>query len=222
MGMRATKIAGLLGLLAFGVLLAVSAQAAPCGQGSPKARYLTLSTADENARNTLAAALHMALRPYDFPVGKIALIAQPCRWRDFHARDGLYTLYGDGYGEPQRYAMRKNDLSRVAYLALMPLPMPAVAAIRAGPSKDGNYHFKHGQMIYVLAVADESHGYQRDLFHFYDVIPDDQTLAIDMCAALSGDDAPIGAYNGSFGTTTFYVPSSPKKQRRMFCRIVTS
>jgi hypothetical protein len=214
----AAKVAGLIGAAALALSLAGTAHAAGCDAGSAKAKYLTLSTADEAARTALAAAIFLGLNPFSFPQDRIAAVTQPCKRRDFHARDGLYTLYGDIDGEPQRYAMRKADLTRVAYLAELPLPAPAFAALRAG-SKNGNYTFKNGQMIFVLAVTE---GYQRNIFHFYDAIPDDQTLAIDMCAALSGDDMPIGTYNSSFGTTTFYAPAPPRGPRRMTCRIVIS
>ena len=167
----------------------------------------------------MAAAIAMGLSPYTFPMDKIAKISTPCKRLNFKAGDDVYTLYGSylqGSGPP-RYAMRGDDRSRIAYLALLPLPKPALAAMRAG-SKDGQYRFKQPDMIFVLAVTD---GYQRPFFRFYGAIPDDQTLAIDMCAALTGEDNPIGAYNSSFGNTEFYAAALPKPARPK-CRMTIS
>jgi hypothetical protein len=202
-----------------GVASANDAIADSCTKpGSTSAKILNLPVSDENARTALAVALNLGLSPYSFPQVSIAGITAPCKRLDFKASDGIYTLYGvDERDSPPRYAMQEKNTDRIAYLALLPLPAPAVAAVSAAPNL-GRYRFKPGQMIYVLAVTE---GYQRTFFRFYDAIPDDRTLATDMCAALSGEDKPIGVYNSSFGNTVFYTeePSKPAHQK---CRVIIS
>jgi hypothetical protein len=207
-------------LCCLGLVISTGTKADSCvGPGSANARILNFSISDEGVRTALAAALHLGLNPYNFPQDWIARIATPCKRLDFKGGDGLYTLYGvDARDTPPRYAIRPSDRSRIAYLALLPLPKPALAAMSVG-SVDGRFHFKPPDMMYVLAITD---GYQRPFFRFYDTIPDDHTLAIDMCAALTGEDMPIGVYNSSFGNTQFYTAASPKPTPHPRCRVTVS
>ena len=205
-------------LLFLGLARANQAMAEACARpGSTNAKIIALPRSDESSRTAMAASIHLGLSPFDYPLNRIAKISDPCKRLSFKSGDSTYTLYGDDRKSPPRYAMRSHDTSRIAYLALLPLPKPALAALRRGPQK-GVYQFTPPDMIFVLAVTD---GYQRPFFRFYDAIPDDQTLAMDMCAALSGDDLPIGAYNSSFGTTQFYSVAAPRLSHPK-CRVTIS
>lgn len=203
------------GLLA--VVAPIPAHALDCGPGSASARIVTLPTESAQDRLGLGIAVELGLNPASFPDDYIAKIATPCQRTKFQVGSGQFALFGvNNRDQPPRYAKSETGHdTRIAYLAALPRPAAAIASVQAGP-KGGVYKFKPGDFIFILAVTKAT---DRLLFRFYDAIPDDVTLAQDMCAALAGEDIPIGTYDSLTGKTGLYASSVPRKlPRGQHCR----
>jgi hypothetical protein len=163
------------------------AEAAPAcnGPGSSTARTLTFSPSDSDTVRGLAVSLLMGLTPASFPAPDIAKVQGACERAHFDAASASFTLYGNDTGLPPRWASAATG-DRIAYVALLPQPGPALASYRAN-SGGTDFAFKPGDMMYVLAVTS---GGSRQIYRFYDALPDDARLAGDMCAALN-DQLPV-------------------------------
>jgi hypothetical protein len=169
----------------------------------------------------LGIAIELGLNPASFPDAYIAKIATPCRRTIFQAGSDQFGLFGvEKRDQPPRYAKSETGHdTRIAYLAALPRPAAALASVQAGP-KGGVYKFKPADFIFILAVTNAT---DRLFFRFYDAIPDDVTVAQDMCAALAGEDIPIGTYDSLTGKTGIYDNSAPKKlSRGQHCRQMIS
>jgi hypothetical protein len=168
------------------------AEAAPAchGSGSQSAKMLFFSPNDSETLRGLYIALNMGLTPATFPAQDVAKARAPCERAHFDAATASYTLYGDDAGLPPRWASAAVG-GRIAYVALLPQPGPALAAYRAN-SSGTEFPFKPGDMMYVLAVTA---GDSRQLYRFYDALPDDARLSGDMCAALNGELPVLGTFD---------------------------
>jgi hypothetical protein len=210
-------------LTLFCAVLPLTAFAADCAKpGSPDAKAVRFTLDAQDMRTGLAFSIHLGLSPSSFPADRIAAMTRPCKIKEFQA-GRAFTLYGAPVAqgpesEPSRFAISGNDLTRIAYLGLMPFPKPALDAMHTGP-KDGFYSFKKPEFMYALAVTD---GTKRQIFRFYDAIPDDESLALDMCAALLGEDPVIARYDSIMGAVEFAAPAPPEARGRPRCRTAIS
>ncbi|MGD0190308.1 MAG: hypothetical protein ABSD74_06170 [Rhizomicrobium sp.] len=166
--------------------------------GSMSAKPLTFSETDVDTQTGLSVSFTFGLTPATFPLQDIGQTANPCKRGEFDVGAVTYQLFGTG-DSPPRWAGNANAPGRIVYVALLPKPAPALAAYQA-QSNATSFQFKPGDMMFVLAITD---GDARQLYRFYDAIPDDSTLAGDMCAALSGAWKPIASFNTASGHSTF-------------------
>lgn len=163
------------------------------GVGESGARSLKFPP-DLETRKSLALSIHLGLNPPSFPAEQIRKQPAPCRRASFHAGEADFTLFGTDAGLPPRYAVSTRD-DRIAYVALLPLPKPAAAAWKENPGAP-KYSFPHQDFMYVLSLTN---GGQRLIYRFYSVLPKDDRLMADMCAALTGEDPVIGIYDSLSG-----------------------
>jgi hypothetical protein len=177
----------------FTLLLTIApAEAAPAcnSPSSLTAKTLLFSPGDSDTLNGLSIALAMGLEPATFPAQNVAKLQAPCERAHFDANSASYILYGDDDGLPPRWAAQTGN-DKIAFVALLPLPGPALASYRGSP--DGTqFKFQNSDMMYVLAVAV---GGERQIYRFYDVLPDDARLSGDMCAALNGQLPLLGTFD---------------------------
>ncbi len=156
------------------------------GAGSATAKVLALDPADGDTANGLSIALQLGLTPATFPTGDIAKIAAPCKRSEFTAGGLVYSLYGTDEASPYRWATTPSHPGETAYVALMPRPAPALAWYRkyqADNKTAAQFSTDTESMIVLAITANDS----REIYRFYSATPDDETLAADMCAALSGE-----------------------------------
>jgi hypothetical protein len=197
----------------FAIAAPIPAYAFGCdGPGSANARIVTIPTESAQDRLGLGIAIELGLNPASFPDAYIAKIATPCRRTVFQVGSDQFGLFGvEKRDQPPRYAKSETGHdTRTAYLAALPRPMPAIASAQAGLVR-GVYKFKPQDFIFVLAVTKST---DRLFFRFYDAIPDDATVAQDMCATLAGEDIPIGSYDSLTGKSVLYATSAPRKLSR--------
>jgi len=136
----------------------------------------------------LAASYYLALSPAGEPENYLRKQNVRCKRTEFNVGTVSFALFGSDNSPVLRYALHDNDYTRMAFLALAPRPDAAASATPNG----GNYSFKKSEMIYMLGVTD---GDDRQVFRYYDTIPTDAALAMDMCRALSGEDPVLGVYD---------------------------
>ena len=187
------------GLTASIVLAAVPAWAA-CDAGNPGAKQLSFDTTSREDFMGMSMAYDFGLSPETFPREDIAKNARACPRGSFRSNGATYQMLGDIYSMPERWAERAGT-GEVAYIAEMPKPKPAYAWLMAHKnSQSSQFQFKNDEMMTVLAVTD---GAKRKVYAYFDMMPDDATIARAMCAALSGKMALLGSYDEPTGVSSF-------------------
>ncbi len=99
----------------------------------------------------------------------------------------------DAKGTPPRWATSEGDSKRIIFLVLMPRVDEAHAwaeTQRKGPTGGNSANFSH--MLWALTIAAED---RRNVYGFYDQMPDDARLTGDMKAALEGRTPIFLSYN---------------------------
>lgn len=183
------------GLLALGGTPVLAADV--CAPGSSGAIQLSFNAARDDTRVGLGVALQFGLDPTTFPAEQIAQNPDVCPRGRFRAGEGSYTLLGSTDNLPPRFARSAIGSSTIVFLALLPKPDQAFAwAKKHAESRETQATFKPSDMMYVLAVTD---GAARELYAFFDTIPDDAKLATAMCGALTNQLPLLGTYQTETG-----------------------
>ena len=181
-------IAGL--LVAFALANGARADGVCSNNGVSTVSELDFHGADNDTVTGLTIALALGLDPPSFPFEAVTASSSPCEHGAFRVGTDSYDLYSADVA-PLRWAVSKADLSRIAFLAQVPRPAPALNAIKADPDAM-SVQFSTNQLMFVLAVTE---GDKRGIYRFYDAIPDDVRLEHDMCMALSGHTAALASFD---------------------------
>jgi hypothetical protein len=166
---------------------------------SDKEQSLAFSILDQDTREGLSESLSLGLNPVTFPQEDISKASHPCLRTRFRAGAAEFSLYGMIGEAPPRWATSANQPGRIVYVAELPFPKRAVVEVAAQQGQP-IIHFKPADFMFVLAVTD---GARRDVFRFYDKMPNDERLSEDMCAALTGEDPVVASYDELSNQTVF-------------------
>jgi hypothetical protein len=161
--------------------------------GSPAAQEIELGNSGETKAGLMATFL-LGLNPPTFPAEDIGKIANPCERTTFTVGGDAYTVHGGDRDQPPRWAASVSKPERVAYIALVPRPAPALDWFHRY-EKDNNApaNFNTGaDMMFALAVTA---GLKREIYAYYDKIPDDAHLTDAMCKALAGGLVRFATWN---------------------------
>jgi hypothetical protein len=142
------------------------------------------SVGAEIAAGSLVSFL-LGLKPSTFPAEEIAKIPNACERGSFNVGSDTYTVRGANSDHPTRFTTSASRPDRTVFLAAMPRPKAALDWHRRR-QKDRNTpaNFQTAtDMMYAVVVT---RGSKRDVYEFFDKIPDDTRLAAAMCHALAG------------------------------------
>lgn len=201
---RTLQRIALVALAAF-VLSGAAQAASPCtdaGSADAKAPEFG-SKAAEIVAGSLVSFL-LGLTPATFPADEISKIPNACQRTTFTVGSDVYTVHGANGDQPSRFATSPTQ-SGIAFFAAMPRPQPALEWHRrymADNNVAPNFNTER-DMMFALVVT---RGSKRDVYEFYDKIPDDERVASAMCQALAGK-LPIFA---TFDVETSDFEFSPK------------
>lgn len=162
-----------------------AAGAASAAETKAPAKLLQFAMADEDVQEGMFMSIQLGVLPPTFPADDIAKIKTPTARFDFMLGGKSYTVFGKDDDSPPRWATSTKDKSAIAYLCLMPRPAPALDWYRKyQKDKDTTANFTGpDDMMFSLIIA---RGNKRDIYAFYDRIPDDTPLTAAMTDALSG------------------------------------
>jgi hypothetical protein len=186
-------------LCAFAVFRSALADEVPCKpSNADSARVLSFDPGDANTINGLDISFQLGLSPETFPAKDIEAQKQPCKRLDFDAKGLTYSLRGEDGATPPRWATTPTHPGETAYIAWLPSPTAALdwyAKYQTDKNTPAQFN-THGAMMVVLSITS---GENREVFRFYDSVPDDRTLSQDMCAALAGELPIIAIYHADSG-----------------------
>lgn len=175
-----------------------SANAATCGdEGVAEVGHLTIDPHNADLVAGLGVSLLLGLNPDTFPANDIRNNRNPCHRGSFTVSGVRIEVFGDNNDLPPRWAIGPNT-ARIAFLALVPDPLEALAWARSRAADDTSAQFSRPP-YYVLAVTD---GHRRQIYQIFTAIPADDLLAAAMRDAIEGTQAALAVFDEETGNVT--------------------
>ncbi|MDR3526132.1 MAG: hypothetical protein P4L57_02560 [Rhizomicrobium sp.] len=174
------------------------AVAAPAQAGCDKfehasATILSLDSSGKDFAASLRASLIFGLDKRGVMAHALSAQQPPCSHGSFIANNGSYGLFGEDSKGPARWAISAATPDAVIVLAAMPLPETAPALQQQYKDNPGIPVMANTRaMMFALAIS-TSDAYR--IYRYYDDIPSDAVMKLDMCKAVTGQLAVLAIYD---------------------------